>query len=344
MKQKRTNIGIRFVSMLLCAIMILGAAPAYAAEPADSIVGYDFSSVDPLDAYDQYEKQVATGDEGVLEKDTEYVLASKHNQISTTNPLPINFYRYGAFINVENPEQHYMFYNLTYSGDGKIPQNVLTIYADTEVSFRVTELGGDTIVTNSGVTSVGETDVAYYKKSVVDGHYVYYIELVPDTTGYSTHIVTFSTTSTTTQPHYSFWFGCPLVERKTVNSSTFTISVRKTSTSSSTLSVSATGSIPSTRAWVEKVTIQRTSASGATYISSASMRVTMPGDTSPAATKVVSSSMDFLDYPTSASASLAKGTYKLQLVNVRWKTSASTSATYMFQGRMVITYLDAFGD
>jgi len=342
MKQKRTNIGIRFVSMLLCAIMILGAVPAYAAEPADSVVGYDFSSVDPLDAYDQYEKQVATGDESFLEEDTEYVLASKHNQISTTNPLPINFYRYGAFINEENSEQHYMFYNQNYSGDGKIPQNVLTIYADPEVEFIVRVKGSTTIIASN--TGYDSNKVSYYKKSTIDGHSVYYIQFVPLPTGESTQFVTFSTTSTTTQPHYSFWFGCPLVERKTVNSSTFTISVRKSNTSSSALSVSATGSIPSARAWVEKVTIQRTSASGATNISSASMRVTMPGDTSPAATKVVSSSMDFFDYPTSASASLAKGTYKLQLVNVRWKTSASTSATYMFQGRMVITYLDAFGD
>lgn len=342
MKQKRTNIGIRFVSMLLCAIMILGAAPAYAAEPADSVVGYDFSSVDPLDAYDQYDKNVSTGEESdALPEGTEYVHAAKHNQISTTNPLPINFYRYGAFLRSADERQRFTFYNMNYSGDGKIPQNVLTIYADPEVEFDVYDVYGNEVASSSGYDT---TKVSYYKKSTIDGHSVYFIQFVPKATGESTHVVTFSTTSTTTQPHYSFWFGCPLVERKTVNSSTFTISVRKSNTSSSTLSVSATGSIPSARAWVEKVTIQQTSVSGATYISSASMRVTMPGDSSPAGTKVVSSSMDFFDYPTSASASLAKGTYKLQLVNVKWKTSASTSATYMFQGRMVITYLDAFGD
>ena len=343
MKQKRTNIGIRFVSMLLCAIMILGAAPAYAAEPADSVVGYDFSSVDPLDAYDQYTKKESTGDESAaLQVGTKYVHAAKHNQINTANPLPINYYRYGAFLRSTSEMQHYMFYNMNYSGDGKIPQNVLTIYADPEVNFIVKGEGSDAIIASN--TGYDSNNVTHYKKSTIDGHSVYFIQFVPKATGESTHVVTFSTTSTTTQPHYSFWFGCPLVERKTVNSSTFTISVRKSNTSSSTLSVSATGSIPSARAWVEKVTIQRTSASGATYISSANMRVTMPGDSSPAPSKLVSSSMDFFDYPSSASASLAKGTYKLQLVNVKWKASGSASATYMFQGRMVITYLDAFGD
>ena len=192
--------------MALCMVSTICTSSALASGNADSVEAaskYDFSAEDSLDKYDQYLKEKSNGD--ILPEGTEYVERVAHNSVNVINPVPIGTYRRSAYLRSADEKQHYSFNNLIYPGDGVIPQNVLTVYADPEVNFELRDISGDVIVSNKGVRDYGE--VAYYNKTTDNGHDVYYIELVPDEEATCTHMITFATDSTTTQPHYSFWFG-----------------------------------------------------------------------------------------------------------------------------------------
>lgn len=334
----------RFFALLMCAVMCVGVIPARATESAYTDSRYDFSSVDTLDAYDQYEKEVSTGEaEHLSPEGTEYVVVYKHNSVHTLQSRPISFYRYGAFLRDNTEEQNFMLYNLEYSGAKAIPQNVLTIYADPEVNFTLMDRNGKQIVSKNGVSMASK--VNYYNKTIDNGHIVYYIEMNPDPTDACRQMLTFSTESMNAQPHYSFWFGTPLVEERTAESSTFSVSVQNPDKSSLNTWVSVTSGIPSQRAWVHTVVVKQLSASSSKPVSSTSIRVTLPQATKPFVDKLLPSSgadVEFIDYP-ETNASPARGTYKIQLVKVNWKYNAANNATYTFRGQLVINYLAAFG-
>ena len=340
---KKRRLYARFLGLLMCAVMCVGAVPAHAAESTYTDSRYDFSSADTLDAYDQYEKKVSTGEaEHVSPEGTEYVVVYKHNSVHTMQNRPISFYRYGAFLRDNSEEQNFMLHNLEYSSVGTIPQNVLTIYADPEVNFTLTDRSGKQIVSQNGVSMASKVD--YYNKTIDNGHMVYYIEMNPDPTNVCQQMLKFSTDSTNTQPHYSFWFGTPVVEERSANGGTFSLSVRNPNKSSLSTSISVSSGIPQ-KAWVHTVVVKYLSSSNSSAIWSAILKATMPQATKPLVDRSVPSSgaeVEFIDY-TEASGAPARGIYKFQLTNVDWKYNAATNATYTFKGEVVVNYLAAFG-
>ncbi len=323
--------------MALCMMSSLFVPSARAAEAASK---YDFSAQDSLDKYSQYKKVESTGE--ILLEGVPYVEAGTLNRINMSDPYPLDFARYGAYLRNAEEEQHYKFLNLHLAGNDVISQNVLTIYADPEVNFEVKNATGRLVVDNNGVKL--PENVAYFNKTEDHGHNVYYIELNPSVVGQSAHSVTFSTKSTTTQPHYSFWFGCPLVETKTVTGNTLFIRATKPNSTSSVVSVKTPASVPSQRAWIHILTINQLALTGASN-ASARLTVTMPEKTTSSVGKFISSSDKSVSFDGNANTSYAapaSGTYKFQLEGIKWKTTAAT-ASYSLEGRMQITYIYAFG-
>lgn len=331
--------------MALCIANTIFVSSAWASGNVDAggtASKYDFSAEDALDKYDQYIKDISDGT--ILPEGTEYVEKVPHNSVNTINPVPIGTYRRSAYLRSPDERQHYSFFNFKYSGDGVIPQNVLTIYADPEVNFELRDISGLVIANNRGVQIFSE--IAYYNKTVDNGHNVYYIELEPDETGKSDNMITFTTDSTTVQPHYSFWFGAPLMETATVAGSPFSIRIAKPNTNSDAVIVTSPYGVPAKRAWVHTVEVDQISQRGAENASRKRMNVIMPGGKASTVAQYIAdkkTSVKFEVHPSAACASPASGTYKFQLTDVSWKAGAAASASYICQGRMILTYIYAFG-
>ncbi|MDE6259293.1 MAG: hypothetical protein K2M42_00255 [Oscillospiraceae bacterium] len=329
----------RILMYCVCASLIISCClfpiPVNAAEAPSE---FDFSAVDSIDAYDEYKKEPFETSDG---ETVMRVRASLENRLpSSINDYPPNYYRYGAYLRNSDELQRYYFYNLEYTrSNTTVCYNTLTIYADPEVKFEVVNTMGQLVVDTDGVKAANL--VEYYKKSSDNGHTVYFIELTPMQSGQSEYMVTFSTDSVDTCPHYSFWFGAPLTKKATVVLGTITLSVSARYTASAAYPLQSYG-IPK-RAWVNKVTIKKLSSTGDSYISRASLNVALPNTAINMVPSNVSSSPNVFDaIPSVVGTSDAQGTYKISLTNVSW-LGTSYSGSYQYRGQVRMEYLYAFG-
>lgn len=331
------------LTLMLCISVV---SPAYATDEISRTTNaaldtmtvsngaeYDFSSQDAIDKYDQYEKRDKSDG-------TTYVHMFLHNSFASVNPLPADYYRYGAFLRDSSEVQCFSFFNLPYNYT-TTSQNVLTIYADPEVKFEVRDWNDILIADN---ISKHADKVVHYKKSTDNGHSVYYIEFAQDSMDNSRHYVYFSTNSTTTQPHYSLWFGAALMQKANASVGSIALSVTAKRASSNIYMLSGPSYLPQ-RAWISKVYVTNVRTSNADKISSASF-----GLTAPVATKTTCSTSfrknlsryEFDLLPNFSSVYPVKGIYKFYLSPVRWNTGVS-SGTVTFSGNVSIEYIYSFG-
>lgn len=329
----------RILMYCVCASLIISCCffpiPVNAAEAPSE---FDFSAVDSIDAYDEYKKETFETSDG--ETGTRVRAAMENRLPSSINDYPPNHYRYGAYLRNSDELQRYYFHNLDYNRKNTtVCYNTLTIYADPEVKFDVVNTSGQLVVDSNGVKTAGL--VEYYKKSSDNGHTVYFIELTPMQSGQSEYMMTFSTDSENTQPHYSFWFGAPLTKKATVALGSITLSVSARYTASAAYPLSSYG-IP-TRAWVNTVTIKKISSTGDSYISRAKLNVTLPNSAVTVVPLSVNSSPNVFDaMPSLVGTSDAQGTFKVNLTSVSWR-GTSYSGSYQYRGQVSMEYLYAFG-
>lgn len=330
---------IRIFVCCVCALLIPFNFLAISASAAQSTSEFDFSSTDSIDAYDKYNLTQIETDEGEV---IDCVNARILNEVpSSANSLSTDYYRHGAYLRNTEERQKYYFYNLEWNlNNTTICYNTLTIYADPEVRFEVTDQGGNPVINSDGVQD--QSLVQYYKKSTDYGHTVYFIELTPRGTDASRYIVTFWTDSTNTQPHYSFWFGAPLTRKANATIGYFNLSVSAPSKASVSYNLKA--SYLPERAWVNKAMINKVSSTGDANVSNASIKVAFPGPTSGlpvVAEGVRPSEVEFDATPCMAGSNNARGTYQVYLCYVSWKTSYT--GTYQYRGTLSVEYLYAFG-
>lgn len=315
------------MSTLLCFTMM-------SVQAAETDSEFDFSSVDTIDQYDQYRKK--TTEEGIS-----YVYVNNYYWMSSSSVRPIGNYRYSAFLRDSSEKQHYGIENMDF-GSSRLCENVLTIYADPGVEFTLENYHGKTIADSAG--RYIKTDVEYYKKSTDNGHYVYYIELVPAAKNETLQMLTFSTKLGTTQPHYSFWFGTALPQVASVDAGTVTLSIQKPSSSTAGVMLTAPYTIPD-RAWTKTVTVTKVRESGSNnLIGLPYIYVTLPGQSKSLTGKpLTGTEVQLTEHVNSVYATLASGKYKFNLGKVEWSRLSSNTATYQYTGRVTIEYIYAFG-
>lgn len=332
----------KLFALAACLLVIFStgmySVPAHAAEPASE---FDFSASDDLNKYDSYDKELVKTTDG---QELSCVDMPMVNGLGE-RALPAEDTRYSAYLRSNDEVQRFFFYNLYNlpSQYSTVWNNTLTIYADPGVQFKVTDYDGIQMADSNGQHN--SKSVHYYNKSTENGHSVYYIELNPGVSGRSRCIVEFSTTTATAQPHYSLWFGSPLVRTATAAIGNIDLSVSYPNTASFNYSLKTPYKIPE-RAWVDTITVRKTSSSGNGYLSRATLKVTLPGDSSSTHSSVMGSSdsiATFNDHPCGSIAHSAAGTHKFSLTDVKWASSASVGSTYKFWGSVTMTYLYAFG-
>lgn len=310
----------RFISIILSLAMFqaifAASALAYSdqsanVQPISSVAadsGYDFSSMDDINIYDTYEKEEKNG---IL-----YVETGKQYRLE----YDLNEFRYGSFLRNAEERQYFSVYNLDY--DDAICCNVLTIYADPTVEFYMNDYDGNLVFDSTGYYVKSKVD--YYNKSQDNGHAVYYIELNPVEPGKGVQIMEFSTKSTTTQPHYSFWYGQPLVKTGTARGKLFNVTLTSPKTSSAVATVSAPYGIPE-RAWISKITVKKETAMSTSAISRGYLKVTLPDNgywsDGPARTEFSDTSDMVFDVSPIGSpfAAPANGRYQFSLDRISWK-------------------------
>ena len=340
--QKLTRILMCCICTSLIISLGLLSTPARAAEVSSE---FDFSAEDSIDAYDNYEKEETTTETGdVISR----VCASNFNAFKTedTKLVPYlgpGFYRYGAYLRDSDEVQRYYFFNCDWSTNlSSVCNNTLTIYADPEVKFQVTNHYGVPVINTNGIQN--RSLVQYYNKTTENGHTVYFIELTPAAeTNRAEYTVSFWTESETVQPHYSFWYGAPLVRVASKSIGSFTVGVSAPNRVSAAYPLRISSTIPE-RAWVNTVTIKKQSSSGDSLTSGVQLSVTPPNANRAMVSKyAVSPTLVFDDSPTSAAiAHDARGTYQVQ-VKLSWSPSTLTRGTYQYTGQMSVEYLYAFG-
>lgn len=102
---------------------------------------YDFSSVDDINIYDTYEKrETATG--------ISYVRVGKQHFYDWNNPSAFESARYGSFLRNNEETQFFEIGNAPFSS--QLDLNILTIYADPEVKFSMTDYYGNFVVDSEG--------------------------------------------------------------------------------------------------------------------------------------------------------------------------------------------------
>lgn len=332
----------KLFALAACLLVIFSTGmygvPAHAAEPASE---FDFSASDSLNKYDTYKKT----DVKISETETLSCVDMPMVNGLGERALPAEDTRYSAYLRSNDEVQRFFFYNLYNlpSQTSTVWNNTLTIYADPSVQFKVTDYDGNLMANSNGQQN--QALVHYYNKSTENDHSVYYIELNPGESGRSRCIVEFWTASATAQPHYSLWFGAPLVRTATAAIGNIDLSVSYPNTATFNYSLRTPYKIPE-RAWVDSITVRKTSSSGNGYFSSATMKVTMPGNYSSTRSSFMSSSdstITFNDHPSATIAHSAAGTHKFFLTNVSWKPLTSVGSTYTFWGSVTMTYLYAFG-
>lgn len=324
----------RIVSLLLCVTML--SAMFVTAQAAEVVSEFDFSGSDSLNVYDTYEKKETL--DGVP-----YVEVDKLNRIDTRNQLPIDTYRYGSFLRSSDELQRFLVVNAQYGG--AIISNVLTVYADPDVQFKVTDANG--VIVASSASEYDTSRVTYYKKSVDNGHNVYYMEFKPGQAGQNTLMIEFSTNSKTVQPHYSFWFGHPLTRTATYNlGNQVLVSLNKPKTSTPAgQELGYYFSRGAGRVWVTDVDIVRTAQQDSAYLSGpVQFTVCVPGMSKNSVTQPTNTQTAHFSFDVNSSTAYsAYGTYNFRATSARWGTTFTGPAHYTYTGQVTISYLYAFG-
>ena len=315
------------MSSLMCVLLVtlfcISTAPAHAAENTSE---FDFSAVDALNKYDSYTKKTIN--------ERSCVEVTKINRIDTRSTTTFSSYRYGAYLRNSGDLQYYSISNPKYRSE--ITSNVLTIYADPEVHFEVTDATNKVVANDKGTYS--KNLVQYYHKSTDNGHSVYYIEFVPQ----NTVMVKFNTDSTSVQPHYSFWFGHPVTRSETSRKELVEMAVVKPRTSSA--EYECYSPYIQDQAWVTSVTVEKRSENDKACVSSAYIALATPETTEYSEDRNTDSTKIVFDYDVSStSAHIANGVYNFKISEVNWKSQTSGSACYTYKGYFYITYLYAFG-
>ncbi len=327
------NIKKLFAVLLVLTLFAASAAPAYASGTDTEL---DFSASDDINAYDSYAKRE-------LEDGREFVFTNASYRYDHDRPNAYKNYRFGAYLRNPDEKQLFSFLNVKYqtttADDNGLKPNVLTVYADPEVDFNIVDYNGISIANSTGWSE--KSKVSYYNKSTENGHIIYYLELIPVGTTNTRHLIEFSTTSTAAQPHYSFWYGHPVMKTATASCGSFSLSVRAPSKSSTSFPLATSYSIPD-RAWVTKVMVTRTSVSGANQIVSGQVTVKEPKATKFKIGRTVAQSTAEFECPANVSAAFpARGTYNFALTSMSWENS--TSGSYTYRGNATIEYVYAVG-
>ncbi len=293
---------------------------------------FDYSTIDDINKFDLYQEKMQNSHDGIS------CVPATANFTNADNELRTDRCRFGAFLRSSDERQRYYIYNAPY--DHQLYSNVFTIYADSEVRFLMTDYDNREVFNE--VSALNNNKVRYYKKSRVDGHNVYYIELEQAPVGASEQKIVFYTDSETVQPHYSFWFGEPLLIHKKVNAGSFSVSASTPSTSSLTYTINSPSTIPE-RAWVTHVNVKRKSISGAKNIRGADIKLIFP-DGRARYKRATISEITLSGGANSALAFPAKGKYRFSLDGIRWETTASLKGgSVSYQGLVEIEYAYAFG-
>lgn len=331
MQRNLTRLFSCLLSILLCVSIIF---PSVLAVNSSTDSKYDFSDVDDINIYDTYEKETP-------EAGTTFVPVKKLNRYDPDDSNAFSSSRYGAFLRNANEIQSYEIPNAPYSS--VLGLNILTIYADPEVDFTLTDYFGNPVANSQG--TYDSEKVAYYNQTTDSGHNVYFIELVPAEVKSQWQMLRFSTTSVTVQPHYSFWFGNPLMENGTVSGNLFTVKATSPNQTSPWVTVKGPTNVPK-RSWVLHVTVNRITSSGDSNIkySNAKLVLTLPNGDRPV--------FEWLDMPpmvydchiNNVMASPVTGNYKFRIEGLySWSTPSKLGGSYSFTGRMVVEYVYAFG-
>ena len=334
MKIEKRNF-LHFLSFLLAALMIFSLTPlsVYAADRSVT-PKYDFSSVDDINIYDTYEKrETATG--------IGYVRVGKQHFYDWNNPSAFESARYGSFLRNNEETQFFEIGNAPFSS--QLDLNILTIYADPEVKFSMTDYYGNFVVDSEG--NYNKDKVSYYNRTTDNGHNVYFIDLVPAGIQDQWQMIQFYTSSTTSQPHYSFWFGNPLMETNTVTGNLFTLTATSPNRTSPWVTVKGPTNVPA-RSWVLNVTVERVSSSGDSYVqyTTPSLALTLPNGRNCVDQIIRNPPLIYEGLPSSSKASPVKGNYKLRIEDIsQWNKPTTSNVRYSFTGRMSVEYIYAFG-
>lgn len=327
MKRKLNN---RFFGLLMFMVMVINIMPAYAVGSETS--EFDFSHVDTLTTYNEYPKEIS--DAGY-----EYVDCKKRNYINTDSTMTFENFRYGAYLTNNLDSQYYAVSNVDYKE--VIPSNVLTIYADPEVRFEITDINGKRLATDT--SNYDTVNVKVYNKMTDYGHNLYYIEFNPMEYGKSTLMIKFSTDSATIQPHYSFWFGHPLVREGVETVREIQLLAVKPNSTPGKYPINAFR-IPE-NSWVRSVTVKKTGEKESYSVKNAYLTVLTPGQTKNTQTVDVRNKNEavFEFVINGTFANPAYGTYNIQFTNIRWNSQVSGTSIYTYTGDVEIKYFYAVG-
>ena len=174
---------------------------------------------------------------------------------------------------------------------------------------------------------------------------VYFIDLVPAGIQDQWQMIQFYTSSTTSQPHYSFWFGNPLMETNTVTGNLFTLTATSPNRTSPWVTVKGPTNVPA-RSWVLNVTVERVSSSGDSYVqyTTPSLALTLPNGRNCVDQIIRNPPLIYEGLPSSSKASPVKGNYKLRIEDIsQWNKPTTSNVRYSFTGRMSVEYIYAFG-
>ena len=94
-----------------------------------------------------------------------------------------------------------MFTNADYGG--KLSSNVLTVYADKGVKFRVKNALGELVVESE--KGHVPAKVSYYNVETVNGHNIYYVELKPASVSENNYMIQLSKKDSASTLKYSLW-------------------------------------------------------------------------------------------------------------------------------------------
>lgn len=329
--RKLTHLFACLLSILLCVSAIF---PSALAVNSSTDSKYDYSDVDDINIYDVYPKE--TDEDGKT-----FVPVKKQYWYDPDDSYYFESSRYGSFLRDTNEIQSFEISNAPYKS--VLGLNILTIYADPEVDFVMNDYFGNFVVDSEG--NYDSEKVSYYNQTTDNGHNVYFIELIPAEVSYQWQMIHFSTTSTTVQPHYSFWFGNPLMENATVTGNLFTVKATSPNRTSPWVTVKGPTNVPK-RSWVLHVTVNRITSSGDSNVKylTPELALTLPNGDRPVFKLIDVPPLVYNCTINNVIASPVTGNYKFRIEGLNsWSTPTTLGGSYSFTGRMIVEYVYAYG-
>lgn len=209
-----------------------------------------------------------------------------------------------------------------------------------EDKFRVIDEDGMDVIDNE--RQYDFLTVKYYNKTQENGHNVYYIEFAPDTSGQSTLMIEFKTSSDSAQQHYSFWFGHPLTRSDSTQLALVSFAINKPKAESAKFGFYIS-SIPRS-AWLTSLWVNKTKETDRAWVSKAYLSVLTPNTTTAAPKQSTDLSTIKWDFNVNKyTANSAYGTHNFFFTNVTWNDKVSGAACYTLSGKAYISYIYPFG-